>query len=456
MTMQITMKQTRLGESGTLLNAGSSYTVSDAFGASMVGTGFATDPAGALSPGREVPVMGKFNTVTGGIELSAGGEPVVVGGGGVTLPPLSLLVGEGDSITAAGTTASWLYALANKTNGYFSLGLGYNKAVGGQTAAQTALDAQITDVNSALPRVVCYLAGTNDISSSATSSRIITAIRKAVQGYLRGGADYVLVSKILPRVGLSVENQARLDAVNDGIANMGTSNIIVVDVPVGFSHATDTTDGLHPNWSGIDKLAGAFAEKLELLKNGKSFDEYYNSTFNLIKLNAANWALTGTAGSKGGGNITGQVADSWTVWNSSTCTVVCSKVVEAGIEKQVINIVGTATAGASVRLSVTVNQPVVIGDLYEGCWDVEVLPGQVGFNGLAASVPGLAASPGGQNLENAAGWNGKHKTGVTAAASASAASINPMIDVRFGGSAGMEVNITVKISKPVVVLLGQA
>jgi hypothetical protein len=48
--MQITMIQTRLGESGTLLDADTTYEVSTAFGALMVGSGLATDTDGALGP----------------------------------------------------------------------------------------------------------------------------------------------------------------------------------------------------------------------------------------------------------------------------------------------------------------------------------------------------------------------------------------------------------------------
>lgn len=50
MTMRITMLQTRMGESGSLLTAGSTYTVSKEFGAEMVGSrGYATDTDGVLS-----------------------------------------------------------------------------------------------------------------------------------------------------------------------------------------------------------------------------------------------------------------------------------------------------------------------------------------------------------------------------------------------------------------------
>lgn len=50
MTMTVTMTQTRMGESGSLLVAGSRYSVSDAFGAFLVGAGLATDPYAVLTP----------------------------------------------------------------------------------------------------------------------------------------------------------------------------------------------------------------------------------------------------------------------------------------------------------------------------------------------------------------------------------------------------------------------
>lgn len=55
MTMRITMLQARLGEAGAVLAAGSTNTVSDAFGALMVGQGYATDTDGALTPPASTP-----------------------------------------------------------------------------------------------------------------------------------------------------------------------------------------------------------------------------------------------------------------------------------------------------------------------------------------------------------------------------------------------------------------
>ena len=49
MTMRVTMTQTRMGESGSLLEAASTYTVSREFGAWLVGWRYATDTDGVLS-----------------------------------------------------------------------------------------------------------------------------------------------------------------------------------------------------------------------------------------------------------------------------------------------------------------------------------------------------------------------------------------------------------------------
>lgn len=63
MTMRITMLQTRMGEAGSLLTvAGSPYTVSDSFGAAMVGAGYATDTDGVLTPPNSQPI--RFNSAS--------------------------------------------------------------------------------------------------------------------------------------------------------------------------------------------------------------------------------------------------------------------------------------------------------------------------------------------------------------------------------------------------------
>ncbi len=110
MTMRITMKSTRMGESGTLLDAGSTYTVSDAFGQAMV-PDYATDTDDVLTPPDSQP-----------LRLSADGTAVVDGAGksivgnGVVSPRnfsprmrYGNAVSSGANSTARTNQQSWIF-----------------------------------------------------------------------------------------------------------------------------------------------------------------------------------------------------------------------------------------------------------------------------------------------------------------------------------------------------------
>lgn len=107
MTMRITMTQTRYGEAGTLLNAGSTYTVSDAVGAAMVGAKFATDTDAVLTPAATNNLVSyNVNPLTGVGTLSAGGV-ALAGVGGVRRRDTPLRVATfGDSTANIGATSS--------------------------------------------------------------------------------------------------------------------------------------------------------------------------------------------------------------------------------------------------------------------------------------------------------------------------------------------------------------
>ena len=109
MTMQITMTQTRMGESGSLLVSGSTYTVSDAFGAAMVGARYATDTNGALTPPPSSLSVGEVAAtralVSGaGIGLDKRGPSVLrAGKPWLRLPDAAGRVGTGAGITHGGS-----------------------------------------------------------------------------------------------------------------------------------------------------------------------------------------------------------------------------------------------------------------------------------------------------------------------------------------------------------------
>ena len=80
MTMRITMLQTRMGESGSLLTVGSTYTVSKEFGAEMVGSrGYATDTDGVLSSPKATGLQDmKYDPLTQSA-VSADGNLLLMG-----------------------------------------------------------------------------------------------------------------------------------------------------------------------------------------------------------------------------------------------------------------------------------------------------------------------------------------------------------------------------------------
>ena len=201
MTMRITMPSTRRGASGTLLDAGSTYTVSDTFGAQMVGARFATDTDNVLAGS---PKTDKGSAVRGA-EWNATSS-ALARGDGTYIPAYAPLAGPqlvaalGDSITSqaiyirGGTVGAFqsvgfmTWAMA------FSMGalwcplvweigsstatLNYNRGFTGETAAQTAARVTELDALPVRPRFCSVLTGTNNltINTSQTATEIAAEI----------------------------------------------------------------------------------------------------------------------------------------------------------------------------------------------------------------------------------------------------------------------------------------
>lgn len=90
MTMQVLMKQTRQGDAGAVLSVGSTYTVTEALGAMLVGAGFATDVNLALQSGMDAEISANVNHVTGGFDLSVNGDPYVTDAALVTMGSMTV------------------------------------------------------------------------------------------------------------------------------------------------------------------------------------------------------------------------------------------------------------------------------------------------------------------------------------------------------------------------------
>jgi len=184
----------------------------------------------------------------------------------------------GDSIT--GSPGCWRARLWQRltTNGFTNIdfvgtlppqGCGFtydgeNEGHGGFLATNVADQNQLPPwLAATLPDVVIMHFGTNDVWNNRSPATILAAFTKLV-GQMRASnpAMRVLVAKIIPmNPSNCAECAQRVIDFNAAIpawaASISTaaSPVTVVDQWTGFTTATDTGDGVHPNDSGNRKIA---------------------------------------------------------------------------------------------------------------------------------------------------------------------------------------------------------
>ncbi|WP_027582382.1 SGNH/GDSL hydrolase family protein [Bradyrhizobium sp. Ai1a-2] len=318
------------------------------------------------------------------------------------LPLHSRICFEGDSITKGSNGPTFIEFALMRSLGRFYAPIGYNEAVGGETAAQMASTTETAQVNATKPKVVVLLAGTNDLGeTSDTVQTIFRNIRICIGAYLAVGAHVVNVC-VLPRIdpvfkARGAQREADRLALNDMIR--AQTDVTVVDVESQFdptrmtitNSAKDT--GLHPNYLGAIVVGNAVGDALNSLVTtdtpiAHSFDPQS------LMLVADNPQLNGTQGALSNG-ATGVVADQWTLdmTAGSGLRVVGSKSTLNGRNAQRIVVSGTnAHAGpASVTFRNNVNFPgAAAGDLYDVWWDF-VLKATKNL-GLIAATAGTTVS----------------------------------------------------------------
>lgn len=312
-------------------------------------------------------------TVTG-LTFSASNVSIPV----VIAPPVAVplavnsrIVMEGDSITAGSNGPQYSWYIQALTNAGLFFPVGWNQATGGETAQQMA--TQTAAITSLLPDVVTLLAGTNDLGGTArTPAQIFADIQTCVNAYISGGAKAVVVSTVLPRNGTNVltsPREADRVALNTLISGMASDKIKIVNIEASFNPTTDCSDGLHPNWAGARKLGEAFSAALVAISAPNNQSSVYLDAANLCGATA----MTGTSGNKSGTLVSGVVADGWTVEENGGMTVVCSKVIDNGVEKQRMLISGTNSAnGNIVRLRKSFNANVSTSQLVDEMMEISV------------------------------------------------------------------------------------
>ena len=139
-------------------------------------------------------------------------------------------------------------------------GEGHGGALVTAVADQNQLPAWLS---ASRPDVVLMHFGTNDVWSNRSVDTILAAYSKLVdQMRASNPAMRILVAQIIPMnpssCGECAQRVVALNAAIPGWAAARTtaaSPVIVVDQWTGFSTATDTGDGVHPNASGDRKMA---------------------------------------------------------------------------------------------------------------------------------------------------------------------------------------------------------
>ncbi len=197
----------------------------------------------------------------------------------------------GDSIT--GSPGCWRALLWNRlqSGGYTDIDFvgtqppqgcsvsydGDNEGHGGALVTAVADQNQLPGWLSAThPDIVLMHFGTNDVWSNRATGTILAAYGKLVDQMRASNPNMrVLVAQIIPmNPSTCPECAQRVVDLNNAIPGWASSKstaqspVTVVDQWTGFSTATDTSDGVHPNDSGNLKMSNRWYPALAAALNG--------------------------------------------------------------------------------------------------------------------------------------------------------------------------------------------
>jgi len=154
---------------------------------------------------------------------------------------------------------------------------GENEGHGGFLATNVADQNQLPGwLSATLPDVVLMHFGTNDVWNNRSPATILAAFSKLVDQMRASNPSMrILVAQIIPmNPSNCAECAQRVVALNQAIPGWAAgkttaaSPITVVDQWTGFSPASDTFDGVHPNDSGNVKISNKWYPPLTAVLNG--------------------------------------------------------------------------------------------------------------------------------------------------------------------------------------------
>lgn len=279
-----------------------------------------------------------------------------------------------------------------------------NFGVGGDTT--TLVLDRIAAIKAATADVAVLLIGTNDAGSSIPLEISRANYRRIVQEVQESGKVVVAVT-VLPRSYGTDPVFRHVVAMREWILQeMPKMGVIVadpwgdlVDYTRGISgcKADHFIDDLHPNVKGAYKVGKNVWEAIQqLYPRGPSFSKspiVFNASTNPYGSIAVNPLMTGTGGTISGScnaTVGSVVADNWSMTGSvfTGVTTTFSKVVEDGVEKQVIQFGGTPTAGCYLTVSQTLTLANVVStQKYKAICTVEIEgPGARTISGVSLEL----------------------------------------------------------------------
>lgn len=242
--------------------------------------------------------------------------------------------------------------------------IGANQGIGGDTIAQ--LQARLNYTYSQVADITVVAIGHNSLSlGSATCITQLGTMQSTLRTNL-GASKRIVWTTVLPSVAFPPAD-ATLVAVNNYIKTLNNTDggyTTVCDTASGFDYTTMTYNvagdvNIHPNEIGAKYVAGLLQTHVtpflttslttENVLDQITAASYYGADAHPAQTHN----ITGTAGTLAGTTLpTGSVGSSFTVTNNSTCAVACSIDAQSGYNRQIIDITGTASAEATIVLSV--------------------------------------------------------------------------------------------------------
>lgn len=291
------------------------------------------------------------------------------------------------SIVSARYICAFAYWTITKLGGLARLAIGGDQGIAGNTIADYA--ARLSYTTSQAGDVTVILVAHNSLNlGAATVNTQLDALKSSLE--TANPTKYHIFALEPPSAAFLPAN-ATLVAVNAHIATYdGTNGGLTkyCDFVTGFDYLTMTYSAsgdvnIHPNEKGAAFLGTRLAETLATIITPDSIEDILDDIAaagdhgaDTCPADSHNMAFTtgGVKAGTGSANITGNVADKFTLTNNTTCNIACSLETIGGYKRQVLDITGSGVTEGYIEFRTTsaAGARAVInaipGDVCESLW----------------------------------------------------------------------------------------